>query len=409
MLVALCAASAARADGGQPLSVPTSVLEASLNCPASIVGAARAPVLLIPGTNLEPGANYDWNYERALTAARIPWCTVTLPRFATGDIQVAAEYVVAALRRMHDQAGRRVSVIGFSQGGMVGRWALKYWPDTRGMIDDLVGLAPSNHGTTSSRVACVTTYCPPAFLQQSHDSKFVAALNTGPETWPGIDYTVVYTHADEIVTPNADAKTGSSSLRTGAGGISDVAVQDICPLLSPDHLALGSFDPVGWALAVDALGHDGPADPARIDRGVCTQGFMPGVRLATFPVDYARYTATIAQALAQSEEVRTEPALRCYVTATCPAVHGSGPPPTAKPTRPCARRSFTIRLDRRLRHASARIGGRRVRVRRVHGRLIAHIDLRGRRNGPVNLVIRGVTRQGRYTKRIRPYRVCADR
>src|SRR3954471_8677246 len=135
-----------------------------------------------------------------------------------GDIQVSAEYVVFALRRMREQAGRRVSIIGFSQGGMIGRWALRWWPDTRADVEDLVGLAPSNHGTASARTVCQSS-CPAAYWQQRDDSRFTAALNAGQETFAGIDYTVAFTHADEVVTPNADAATGSSALRTGGGRI----------------------------------------------------------------------------------------------------------------------------------------------------------------------------------------------
>src|SRR3954464_7128992 len=120
LALALPAASARADDSGPPLSVPAAELAKALDCPKSLAGAALAPVLLIPGTNLEPKANYDWNYEPALSAAGIPWCAVTLPRYAMGDIQVAAEYVVHALRGMSAAAGRRVSVIGFSQGGMIG-------------------------------------------------------------------------------------------------------------------------------------------------------------------------------------------------------------------------------------------------------------------------------------------------
>ena len=35
--------------------------------------------------------------------------------------------------------------------------------------------------------------------------------------------------------------------------ITNVAVQDICPNDSSEHLALGSYDPVTWALLLDAL------------------------------------------------------------------------------------------------------------------------------------------------------------
>ena len=401
------APAVARADDGPPLTVPQKDLAAALSCPKSLAGVTRAPVLLIPGTNLEPRANFDWNYGPALDQVHIPWCAVTLPRYAMGDIQVSAEYVVYALRRMHAMAGRRVSVIGYSQGGMIGRWALKYWPDTRAMVEDLIGNAPSNHGTLSARPAC-SSQCPASYWQQRDDSRFIRALNSGPETYAGIDYTVNYTHDDEVVTPNADAATGSSSLRTGAGRIRNTALQDICPGDAADHLVIGSYDPVAWALALDALTHDGPADPSRIDRSVCTQRFMPGVDPAAFPANWARYLTTIGQGAEQADEVSAEPPLRCYAAGTCASA--SAPAPSSAAGRRCAsRRRITLHLDRRLRRATVLVDGRRAAVRRRRGRLVVVLDLRGRAAGPVRVRIRGTSAGGHRLAFTRRFRLCARR
>ena len=59
--------------------------------------------------------------------------------------------------------------------------------------------------------------------------------------------------------------------------ISNVLVQDICPLHVADHLTMGTFDAVGYALVMDALTHPGPAVPSRIARTVCLRAVMPGV------------------------------------------------------------------------------------------------------------------------------------
>jgi hypothetical protein len=401
-LLAVLPALPARADG-PALSVSEGDLAAALSCPRSLAGATRAPVLLIPGTALEPGANYDWSYEPALDAAGIPWCALTVPRYGTGDVQESAEYVVHALRRMHAESGRRVSIVGYSQGGAVGRWALKWWPDTRAIVEDLIALSPTNHGTLGGRAVCLVS-CLPSFWQQLDGSRFIAALNDGGETFGGIDYTVAYTRYDEIVVPNVDPRTASSPLRTGGGRVSNVQVQDICPADVADHLALGSYDPVAWALARDALDHDGPADAARIGRGVCARLFMPGVDAAAFAVNYARYAATIGRAVLLGEQVRSEPPLRCYVTSTCPAAAAA---PVAG-TRCGGRGRVTLHLDRRLRHARVTVGGRRVRVRRRHGRLVAVVDLR-RRSGVVTVRIDGLTRHGRKVSQTRRYRACGPR
>src|ERR1700712_1917429 len=118
-----------------------------------------------------------------------------------GDIQVAGEVVARAIRTTYSHAGRQIAVVGHSQGGMVPRWALKYWPDTRGMVSDLVGLAPSNHGTVDAYGICSVS-CAPAIWQQRTGSRFLKALNAGGETFGGIAYTQVYTATDEVVVPN---------------------------------------------------------------------------------------------------------------------------------------------------------------------------------------------------------------
>jgi len=306
---------------GPPLSVPAAELRAAVSCTAGVAGDPRNPILLVPGTNLDPGSNYSWNYERAFAALHWPYCTVTLPYHTMGDIQVAGEYVVYALRSIAATADRPVDILGYSQGGMLPRWALRFWPDTRPLVHSYVALDPSNHGTLDANAAC-QSQCAPADWQQAANSRFIDALNSYTETFAGIYYTVVYSRADEIVVPNLDA-SGSSSLHTGAGHIADIAVQEICPNDLSEHLAMGSYDPVGYALAVDAFSHEGLADPADIPASVCAQPFQPGVDPSTFAADYAGYLSAIGQAEQEAPQVSAEPPLRCYVFASCPAAAGA--------------------------------------------------------------------------------------
>ncbi|HEY7487342.1 MAG TPA: hypothetical protein VH912_22995 [Streptosporangiaceae bacterium] len=302
---------------GPPLSVPAKNLAASLTCTADLADASREPVLLVPGTTLTPKVNFSWNYARVLAAAHWPFCTVRLPGHAMADVQVAGEYEVYAIRAMHRATGRKVQVVGFSQGGMLGRWALRFWPDTRAMVDDLVGLDPSNHGTLDAYPVC-TAGCAPAFWQQQTGSRFLAALNSYQETFAGISYTQIYTPTDEVVTPNL-GPAASSSLHTGDGRITNISVQRVCPVHVAEHLTMGSSDPVGYALVRDALMHSGPADPARISPTVCAELLMPGVDPATYPIDFAALTTTAVGQVATYPHVPQEPPPRPYVFATPPA------------------------------------------------------------------------------------------
>jgi len=310
-VAASTASVGARVKRAEPaITISPQKLSAALSCNGRLTHAARDPILLVPGTTLDPGINFSWNYERAFNHQHWPWCGITLPAEAMGDIQIAAEYVVYAIRTMHAKASRRVDLLGYSQGGMVPRWSLKYWPSVRRMVNDYVGIDPSNHGTLDAAPVCLTT-CAPAIWQQAKGSKFLTALNHGPETWRGIDYTVIYSHTDEVVVPNV-SPTGSSTLHTGNGRIRNVAVQSVCPLDLSEHLAMGTYDSVAYALAMDAFTHRGPARPSRVAHSVCTQLFMPGVVPSAFGSDYATYVTHIATVLATAHKTSAEPRLAPY-------------------------------------------------------------------------------------------------
>lgn len=310
---------------GPALRVPAAKLDASLNCRGRVDHATREPVLLLPGTATTPRTDFSWNYEPALTRAGIPWCAVELPGNALGDIQVAAEYVVHGIRTLRARSGHRIGIVGHSQGGMIGRWALRWWPDTRRMVADLVGNAPSNHGTIDAQafgLECATVGCAPAIVQQRNDSAFIRALNSRQETFAGVDYTVNYSAYDEIVVPATGAQ-----LR-GPGHVANTRIQDVCPADLSEHLAIGTFDNTAWALTLDALTHPGPADPARLNRlAVCTHPLMPGVDPASLPADLASAGAALGAAIVADRSVRTEPKLACYVTASCAARSGGRRPP----------------------------------------------------------------------------------
>jgi hypothetical protein len=238
---------------------------------------------------------------------------------------------------------------------MVPRWALRFWPDTRPMVDDLIGFAPSNHGTLDAQGIC-TLGCAPSIWQQRDSSEFVKAINSRQETFPGISYTSVFTHTDEVVVPNLDAN-GSSSLHGGGGDIANIATQDICPLDLYEHLQIGTIDPVAYALALDAIDHPGPADPARVAAATCAQAFMPGVNPLTVVPDFAAFSTAVATTLATYPHVPAEPPLACYVTASCPA---------ATVTAAARKHTAKCRKHRKRRHGHRR--GCRHHKKKAHRR-----------------------------------------
>ncbi len=124
-----------------------------------------------------------------------------------------------------------------------------------GKVDDLVGLAPSNHGTTNpAAIAAGATFCP-ACEQQTAGSAFLTQLNAGDETPGAVSYTQIETRYDEVVTPYTSAFLAPGP-RTA-----NILLQDACPAEVIDHHEMPN-DGLAIRWALQALARSGPADPA---------------------------------------------------------------------------------------------------------------------------------------------------
>lgn len=301
---------------GPPIQVPRHELDASLRCPEALDDVDRDVVLLIPGTTVDPEESFSWNYGKALTAERIPYCTVQLPNHTDGDIQVAAEYVVDAIRRIHAASGHRVILTGWSQGAStLPRWAIRFWPDIRPMVASLVGLAPlNNRGSVAANGLCLVGSCVPAAWQQSVGSDFMAALNSGQQTFDEIAYTVIYSRLDEVVTPNLD---GALSVLPEGPNVTNVAIQDLCPADVSEHLAIIA-SPTAYAVALDAFRH--PGEAADLSRVTVPQPCLPATMPHVSPIDFVTQEVRIGLNVGPhllTGQTSAEPPLACYVTASC--------------------------------------------------------------------------------------------
>ncbi|WP_199443744.1 esterase/lipase family protein [Umezawaea beigongshangensis] len=295
---------------GPRLSVPVADLQASVTCTPSAYGSHREVVLLVPGTGASPADAYSWNWFAALDEAGHPYCAVTPPGNAVGDVQVSAEYVVHAIRHTRAISRGKIAVLGHSQGGVSSRFALRFWPDTRAMVADHVGFAAVNHGSVQNDIAYPDGNGPAFNLQLKTTAAFVDATNSGRETFPGISYTSLSTTHDQFVTP-----AGTTDLSGPAGRVANISLQDVCPANTSDHLGIGTSDALAHALAMNAITRPGPANPAEVPASVCAQELMPGVDPHTHAADLAAFTRTITDNIARAEVVATEPALKPHVFA----------------------------------------------------------------------------------------------
>ena len=278
-----------------PFSVPAAALEAALDCPAAFEHPEREPVLLVHGTFTRGDEQYNWNYRDLLDGRGFDVCSITYPDRGLGDMQVSAEYVAYALQEIHARSGSLVDMVGHSQGGLMPRWALKWWPSARAATDDFVMIAAPNHGTAVAERADQSPFpTPEVFWQFDSGSAFIAALNANDETPGEVSYSSIYSLFDELVQPATPEPTAALDLGREDANTRNVLIQDHCPLRAVDHLSSGTTDVAVAALVLDALTQPGPTDPIRAgltplcavpDQYVSAN--QPGVLLAQMPQSFA--------------------------------------------------------------------------------------------------------------------------
>jgi Lipase (class 2) len=185
----------------------------------------------------------------------------------TGDItQSAAELASFVSQVIAATGASKVDLVGHSQGGMMPRYYLKFLGGAP-KVETLVGLAPSNHGTTLDGLATLETELATvlpgissvlgsaceACAQQIAGSSFLTSLNAGGDTVAGPSYTVIETRNDEIVTPYTSAFLSGPN-------VTNILLQNVCPLDQTDHIGIAD-DTVALHLVLNALD---PAHPQAV-------------------------------------------------------------------------------------------------------------------------------------------------
>ena len=244
----------------------------ALTCATEIGRSRPAPVLFVPGTGSD-GSQVIAIGKPAFDAMGRSLCALSLPDRTTADMQVSSQYVVRTVRMLARRAGRPIAVAGVSQGGVLARIALTYWPSLRPHVTDVVTAAAPHHGTTTVNTAvCAVGGCPPAIWQQAAGSRLLGALNARRDETPGrLGWTTVRSTTDELVKP----QTGPAATSALAGA-TNLVIQRICPGRTTDHLAT-TVDSVTIAALADALAHRGPARARRLAPDVCAQPYGAGL------------------------------------------------------------------------------------------------------------------------------------
>src|SRR5215469_1101651 len=190
--------------------------------------------------------------------------TIPLTEFhAMGDIRTSASELRTEVNNVLAKTGAsKVDLVGWSQGGMMPRY---YINDLGGAakVNMLVGLAPSNYGTTVDGLATLVSdlgvlglatallsIACEACDQQLQGSSFLAGLNQTP-TKPGVKYVVIETADEDVVTPYTNA------FLPAAANVENITLQSQCPQDASDHISI-PYDSNALQDMINALGADSP-------------------------------------------------------------------------------------------------------------------------------------------------------
>ncbi|MFD7663739.1 alpha/beta fold hydrolase [Streptomyces sp. NPDC059788] len=185
---------------------------------------------------------------------------------ATAHIPDSAEELAAYVDRVLAVTGaRQVDLVGHSQGGgVLPRWYLRFAggadarDPARNKVRRLVGINPSNHGTTILGLGtliqkfglhhAVGALAGPAVPDQLIGSQVHTTLDRGGDTVPGVAYTTIVSRLDEVATPYYH-----QYLTPGPGAsVHNITLQDVCPIDLAEHIG-GPYDPITLQLVRNAL------------------------------------------------------------------------------------------------------------------------------------------------------------
>jgi triacylglycerol lipase len=211
---------------------------------------AQPPVLLVPGYG---GATGD--LEPLAAALRAQGREATIVHLAgdgTGDLNVQAGVLQAAVRAAVRAGARSVDIVGYSAGGVTARLWLRAY-DGGSVARRIVTLGSPQHGTDLASLASdiAPDSCPAACRQLVTDSDLVRSLNSGDETPAGPRWVSIWTTDDRVSTPPETASLA---------GALDFSVQSVCAGRQVTHGQL-PMDPAVMAMVLAELRRTPPALP----------------------------------------------------------------------------------------------------------------------------------------------------
>ncbi|RGP78875.1 hypothetical protein FLONG3_3074 [Fusarium longipes] len=315
------------ADCDAPYTTSEEKLRAAIYIPPTFTYGKKPPVILFPGTGSTGYTTFRGNFIPLLTD--VEWADpvwVNVPALLLEDVQLNAEHAAYALNYIASLTQRNVSVIAWSQGNIDVQWALKYWPSTRKVTTDHVAVSADYKGTALANIGGATGLInTPSVLQQAAGSDFINTLRSDDGDSGYIPTTSLYSSFfDEVVQPQEGTGASAYLLDARNVGVTNAEVQKVCAGKLAGSLYTHESmlaNPLTFALAKDAITHEGPGKLSRLDLAdVCNRSLAPGLGLEDLLVTENSLTIAVLGLVLYLPKQVEEPKLKQYAfeaTGTC--------------------------------------------------------------------------------------------
>lgn len=166
--------------------------------------------------------------------------------------------------------------------------------------------------------------CAPAVVQQEYNSTFVRTLRNAGGDSAYVPTTSIYSIFDEVVQPQEGDGASAFILDRNHVGVTNVELQNVCTVAQPggtlyDHEGV-LYNALAFALAKDALTHDGPADLSRIDVvSECQKIAADGLSLTDILATEGMTFKALFEILTYQPRTTTEPPIMPYAQKDIPA------------------------------------------------------------------------------------------
>jgi pimeloyl-ACP methyl ester carboxylesterase len=254
-----------------PKQPPTGANDPSI----TVTAEHPLPIILINGTIATQGENWGVGAPDLANAGykvyTFNYGNITqdpnFPIQATDDIRKSGLELAAEVDRVLAETGApKVILIGHSQGG--GILPVYYINNLDGAdtVSQLIGIAPSNHGTDldgliglqhlpilGPLIIAAANLLGQAFEQQALGSPFQEEVYGDGDTRPGVLYTTIASMNDEVVTPYTQQALNGPN-------VTNIVVQDLYPGLPAGHLGV-VLSPQVWSVVLNALASNPQANP----------------------------------------------------------------------------------------------------------------------------------------------------